>query len=183
MSKLKAQKKVLVGELRGLRDLGIYEGRITVDHAPPATSITTTSAVPSSSFTAQLNALDIDSQSESDPIDSALTGEDCSDFMAGTATSAGAGVTRDGTDDMTPNVNSQSNMNADIKKNTKYSASISPGCRTNEAGEGKQLQERGINFAVLKVRVNGQISMQVQSSITLCSPIIRSIVLYNIWCL
>lgn len=30
------QKKALVSELRGLRDLGLYEGRITVDHARPA---------------------------------------------------------------------------------------------------------------------------------------------------
>lgn len=48
--KLKAQKKVLVGELRGLRDLGIYEGRITVDHAPPA--------APASSFAQQITCLD-----------------------------------------------------------------------------------------------------------------------------
>lgn len=35
LEKLKAQKKVLVNELRSLRDLGIYDGRITVDHAEP----------------------------------------------------------------------------------------------------------------------------------------------------
>jgi hypothetical protein len=36
LGRLKAQKRVLVGELRGLRDLGLYEGRITVDHAQPS---------------------------------------------------------------------------------------------------------------------------------------------------
>lgn len=38
LTKVRAQKKVLVAELRSLRDLGIYEGRITIDHAPPAST-------------------------------------------------------------------------------------------------------------------------------------------------